>query len=50
MSGFSKEAAETLRELSSFAPRSGVRGFIDKIEVVYHGELEDMTLSGGDGS
>ncbi|WFG41751.1 DNA-directed RNA polymerase alpha chain [Salmonella phage MET_P1_082_240] len=45
MSGFSKEAAETLRELSSFAPRSGVRGFIDKIEVVYHGELEDMTPS-----
>lgn len=43
MSGFSKEAAATLQELSSFAPRSGVRGVIDKIEVVYHGDTEDMT-------
>ncbi|AFQ96706.1 RNA polymerase beta subunit [Erwinia phage phiEaH2] len=45
MSGFSKEAAATLQDLSSFAPRAGVRGHIDKIEVVYHGETEDMTPS-----
>jgi len=43
--GFSKEAAATLYELSSFAPRAGVRGHIDKIEVVYHGEPEDLTPS-----
>ncbi|QXO09696.1 hypothetical protein pEaSNUABM11_00272 [Erwinia phage pEa_SNUABM_11] len=43
MEGFSAEAAATLYELSSFAPRAGLRGFVDKIEVVYHGDPEDMT-------
>lgn len=42
-SGFSEEAAATLSDLQSFAPRAGIRGHIDKIEVVYHGELEDMS-------
>ncbi|MDP4360319.1 hypothetical protein QR510_27155, partial [Escherichia coli] len=45
MSTFSKEAAQTLQSLSSYAPRAGVRGIVDKIEVVYHGETEDMTPS-----
>lgn len=45
MSGFSKEAAATLYELSAFSPQAGVRGHIDKIEVVYHGEPEDFTPS-----
>lgn len=43
--GFSAEAAATLYELSSFAPRAGLRGHVDKIEVVYHGDIEDMTPS-----
>ncbi|QOC54705.1 putative DNA-directed RNA polymerase beta subunit [Salmonella phage pSal-SNUABM-04] len=45
MSGFSKEAAQTLYELSSFSPQAGVRGHVDKIEVVYHGDPEDLTPS-----
>ncbi|MUY36946.1 hypothetical protein GLN57_24855, partial [Shigella flexneri 2a] len=45
MSAFSQEAAATLQSLSSYAPRAGVRGIVDKIEVVYHGETEDMTPS-----
>lgn len=43
MSGFSAEAAATLQELSAFSPQAGVRGHIDKIEVVYHGDPEDFT-------
>ena len=45
MSGFSTEAAATLYELSAFSPQAGVRGFIDKIEVVYHGDPEDFAPS-----
>lgn len=42
-SGFSEEAAKTLHSLSAYAPTSGVRGHIDKIEVFYHGDPEDAT-------
>lgn len=47
-SGFSSEAAATLSDLQSHAPRAGVRGHIDKIEVFYHGEHEDMSQTVGE--
>ncbi|ANZ49619.1 putative DNA-directed RNA polymerase beta subunit [Erwinia phage vB_EamM_Kwan] len=42
---FSEESAATLYGLSAYAPQAGLRGFIDKIEVVYHGDIEDMSPS-----
>lgn len=45
MENFSKEAAATLHDLSAFAPRAGVRGRVDKIEVVFHGDIEGMSPS-----
>ena len=42
---FTDEVAETLRRLSSFSPRAKVKGHIDKIEVVYHGDVDDMSDS-----
>jgi len=45
MNGFSSEAAATLQELSAFSPQAGVRGHIDKIEVVYHGDPDDFSPS-----
>lgn len=41
----SEEVAQTLFGLSSSSPTAGVRGYLDSIEVVYHGELEDMSES-----
>lgn len=41
----SEEVAQTLFGLSAYAPTAGVRGVIDSIEVVYHGDLEDMSDS-----
>lgn len=40
---FTDEVAKTLRKISSHSPRAKVKGHIDKIEVVYHGDLEDMS-------
>lgn len=48
ISNFTKESAQTLYELSSSSPRAGLRGFIDKIEVVYHGDPDDLTPSLGE--
>ena len=45
MENFSQEAAATLHDLSAFAPRAGVRGRVDKIEIVYHGDIEEMSPS-----
>ena len=42
---FSDDSVNTLRALSSHAPKSKYRGRIDKIEVFYNGELEDMSDS-----
>lgn len=42
---FTDEVAATLRKISSHSPRAKVKGHIDKIEVVYHGEIEDMSPS-----
>tara|TARA_Y100001956_G_scaffold9851_1_gene8645 strand:- start:7201 stop:11352 length:4152 start_codon:yes stop_codon:yes gene_type:complete len=42
---FTDEAAATLRKVSSHSPRAKVKGHIDKIEVVYHGDIEDMSES-----
>lgn len=40
---FSEDVASTLRRLSSWSPPAGEKGQVDKIEVVYHGEYEDMS-------
>lgn len=40
---FSEKSLETLKRLSNISPRAGVSGKIEKIEVFYHGEKEDMT-------
>jgi hypothetical protein len=41
--GFSNEAIETLQDLSTNSPRAGAKGTIDKIEVIYNGELDMMS-------
>lgn len=40
---FDDETLETLKKLSSNAPKAKVKGAVDKIEVFYHGEKEDMS-------
>lgn len=47
MDGFSEEVSSTLSKMSSHSPRAGVKGVIDRIEIVYHGEIEDMSESVG---
>ena len=42
---FDEDSLNTLRLLSSQAPAAKVKGTIDKIEVFYNGELEDMSDS-----
>lgn len=41
----SARSTATLSALSNFTPTSGVRGVIDKIEVIYNGDVEDMSDS-----
>lgn len=41
----SAEAAATLAALSQYTPRAGVHGILENIEVVYNGEIEDMSPS-----
>lgn len=40
-----KETLDTLRVLSAQSPQSKVRGVVERIEVYYHGEHEDMNES-----
>jgi hypothetical protein len=40
---FDEVSRETLRKLSAYSPRAKVVGRVSKIEVFYHGDLEDMT-------
>lgn len=43
--GFDEKAYESLRRLSSQSPKSKYKGIVEKIEVFYHGEKEDMSPS-----
>ena len=42
---FDDDSLNTLKKLSSQAPTAKVKGVIEKIEVLYYGDLEDMTPS-----
>lgn len=43
--GFSGDSIETLKALSSQSPKAGAECTIDKIEVFYNGDFEDMSES-----
>ena len=40
---FDEETLDTLKKLSSNAPKAKVKGVVEKIEVFYHGDKEDMS-------
>lgn len=40
---FSGDSIETLKRLANAAPRAGMSGTVERIEVLYHGEKRDMT-------
>lgn len=42
---FNSASIDTLRLLSAQTPRSGVKGIVERIEVYYHGDKEDMSVS-----
>jgi hypothetical protein len=42
---FSEEAVESLQLLADKSPSANLHGVIDKIEILYNGELEDMSPS-----
>lgn len=42
---FNTESIDTLRLLSAQTPKAGVKGVVEKVEVFYHGDKEDMTDS-----
>jgi biotin carboxyl carrier protein len=42
---FDEQTLDTLRALSAQTPRANVNGVVEKIEVFYHGEKEDMSDS-----
>lgn len=42
---FDAESLDTLRILSNAAPQAKVKGIVERIEVFYHGEKEDMSES-----
>lgn len=42
---FSDASVDTLRVVSAQTPKAGVRGVIERIEVFYHGDREDMSDS-----
>lgn len=43
--GFSSDSVETLRRLASQAPQAKVQGHVDRVEVFYNGDFEDMSES-----
>ena len=42
---FDEDTIESLARLAQYAPRAKVKGVIDRYEVYYNGELEDMSAS-----
>lgn len=42
---YSEESKRTLDHISDASPRAGVSGIIDKIEIFYNGQIEDMSQS-----
>lgn len=42
---FNEQSIETLKALSAQTPRANVRGKVEKVEVFYHGDKEDMSES-----
>lgn len=42
---FSDVTVDTLKRISALAPRAKLEGILDKIEVFYHGDKEDMSPS-----
>lgn len=42
---FDEETLATLQKLSNKAPRAKVKGIVDRIEVYYHGNKDDMSAS-----
>jgi hypothetical protein len=40
---FSDETIDVLRRISSLAPRAKMEGIVDRIEVYYHGDKDDMS-------
>jgi hypothetical protein len=42
---FDKESLDTLRILSAMAPQAHAKGIIERIEIYYHGDREDMSAS-----
>ena len=42
---FDEESIDTLKALSSQSPKAHVKGVVERIEVYYHGDLEDMSAS-----
>lgn len=42
---FDEETLDTLKRLSNKAPKSKYKGVVERIEVYYHGEKEDMSTS-----
>ena len=42
---FDKESLDTLRILSAMAPQAHANGIIERIEIYYHGDKEDMSAS-----
>ena len=42
---FSEDSVNTLKRLSHTAPRAGVSGIVERVEVFYHGDKRDMSYS-----
>lgn len=42
---FDEHSIETLRLIEANTPRANIEGVVEKIEVFYHGDMEDMTES-----
>lgn len=42
---FGDTSLNTLRDISTQVPKAGVQGIVEKIEIYYHGDLEDMSPS-----
>ena len=42
---FDKESLDTLRILSAMAPQAKAKGILERIEIYYHGNKEDMSAS-----
>jgi hypothetical protein len=42
---FDEESLDTLRILSAQTPKAKAKGIVERVEVFYHGELEDMSES-----